>query len=160
MADDATTPTETPVSEIMQTEVLTIGPDATVHELAELMRNERVGGVPVVASDGRLVGIATEGDLVAEDADLHYPHFIQFLDGVIYMPGAMHRYEEKLKKMVGNTVGDVMTQEVLTVKADDPASKAATFMSDKGINRVPVVDDDDRLIGLVTRMDVIKMLGI
>ena len=158
--DDASTPTETPVGDIMQADVLTISPDATVHELAELMRDERVSGVAVVDAQGKLVGVATEGDLVAEDADLHFPHFVQLFDGMIFMPGAMHRYEERLKKMVGNTVGDVMTDELFTVTADDPAHKAATFMSEQKINLVPVVDDDGRLVGTVTRMDIIKMLGI
>jgi CBS domain-containing protein len=147
------------IADIMEKEVVTIGADATVHDLAKLMASSGVSGMPVVDDDRKVVGMVTEGDLVAEDADLHFPHYIQFMDGVLYL-GSVHKFEERLKKMVGNLVGDVMTVKVMTVRPDEPVSHAATIMSRHSVNRVPVVDDDGVLVGIVTRADIIRMLGI
>jgi CBS domain-containing protein len=146
------------VEDIMEREVVSIGPDATVHELVVLMNERDVGGVPVVDAHGRLVGIVTEGDLVVEDADLRMPHYIQVLGEIVYL-GGQKRFEEQLRKMVGNTVADVMTKEVLTVEPGDSATKAANIMVAKKVNRIPVVEDG-ALVGIVARHDIIRMLGI
>ena len=136
-----------------------IAPDATVHELVLLLRDKDLGGVPVVDGDGRLVGIVTEGDLVIEDADVRLPHYFELFGNLVYL-GGQKKFEERLKKMVGNAVADVMTTEVFTVGPDDPAPRAANIMVDKKVNRVPVVDDDGRLVGIVARHDIIRMLGL
>ena len=144
------------VADIMERAVVTIGPKATVKELAVLLRDKDVRGLPVV-DEGRLVGVVTEGDIVAQDADLHFPHYIQFLDSFIYLESTK-KFEERLKKAVGTTVGDIMTDEVFSVAPQDPMSAAATLMRDHKINLVPVVDGD-KLVGIVTRHDVIANLG-
>lgn len=146
------------VRDIMQTKVITIRPEATVKEFAELLRHEKVGGAPVVDASGHLVGIATDGDLMALDADLHFPHYIQFLDSLIYIQ-SQKKFEERLRKAAAATVEDVMTKDVFTVKPDDLARKAATIMSDHGIGRVPV-EVDGKVEGIVTRHDVLRLLGL
>jgi CBS domain-containing protein len=146
------------VRDIMRTEVVTICPEATVKEFAELLRREKVGGAPVVDAEGHLLGIATDGDLMALDADLHFPHYIQFLDSLIYIQ-SQKKFEERLRKAAAATVEDVMTKDVFTVKPDDLARKAATIMSDHGIGRVPV-EVDSKIVGIVTRHDVLQLLGL
>jgi CBS domain-containing protein len=154
------TPTEGEplVADVMVTDVVTVTPDMGVKEFAELLREKRIGGAPVVDADGRLVGIVSEGDLMALDADLHFPHYIQFLDSVIYLESAK-KFEERLKKAVAATVADIMTDEVKTVRPDDPVRKAATLMSDHRFDRVPVVDGG-KVVGIVGRHDVLKALGL
>jgi CBS domain-containing protein len=147
------------VADIMERNVVTIGPDATVHDLVLLLREKDLGGVPVVDPDGRLVGIVTEGDLVIEDADVRAPHYFELLGNLVYL-GGQKKFEERLRKMVGNAVRDVMTAEVVTVAPDELAGKAANIMVDKKVNRVPVVDSDGRLVGIVARHDIIRMLGL
>jgi len=146
------------VADIMERKVVTVAPEATVHELVLLLQSKDVGGVPVVDGDGRLVGIVTEGDLVIEDADVRLPHYFELLGNLVYL-GGRKKFEERLKKMVGNAVSDVMTTEVFTVAPDDPVAKAANIMVDKKVNRVPVVEGD-RLVGIVARHDIIRLLGI
>jgi CBS domain-containing protein len=146
------------VADIMVTDIVTARPDMSVKELAELLRERGVGGAPVVDDDGSVVGMVTDGDLMALDADLHFPHYIQFLDSVIYLERAS-KFEERLKKAVAATVRDIMTDEVLTVGPDDPVRKAATLMSDHKIDRVPV-EKDGKLVGIVGRHDVLKVLGL
>jgi CBS domain-containing protein len=145
------------VADIMERAVVTVTPKATIQELALLLREKDVRGVCVVDDAGRLVGVVTEGDIIAQDADLHFPHYIQFLDSVIYLE-SMKKFGERLKKTIGTTVGDIMTDEVFTVTSQNPMSAAATIMRDHKINLVPVVDGD-KLVGAVTRHDVIASLG-
>ena len=155
---DATGAGEPLVADIMVTDVVTARPDMSVKELAELLRERGVGGAPVVDDDGSVVGMVTDGDLMALDADLHFPHYIQFLDSVIYLERAS-KFEERLKKAVAATVRDIMTDEVLTVGPEDPVRKAATLMSDHRIDRVPV-EKDGKLVGIIGRHDVLKVLGL
>ena len=145
------------VRDIMEREVVTVAPGATVHDLVELLQKRDLGGVPVVDGD-RLVGIVTEGDLVVEDADVRMPHYFQLFGNLVYL-GSQKKFEDRLKKMVGSQVRDVMTTDVQAVTPDDPAGKAATIMVDEKVDRVPVVDGD-RLVGIVARHDIIKMLGL
>jgi len=162
MGDDETTPTgdsgEALVADIMERDVVTIGPEATVHELVQLLQAKDLGGVPVVDADARLVGIVTEGDLVIEDADVRLPHYFGLFGNLVYL-GGQKKFEERLKKMVGNAVRDVMTAHVYTVTPDEPVSAAANIMVDHKVNRVPVVDGD-KLVGIVARHDIIKLLGL
>jgi len=146
------------VADVMEREVVTVAPDATVHELVLLLQQKDLGGVPVVDGDGRLVGIVTEGDLVIEDADVRLPHYFGLFGNLVYL-GGQKKFEERLKKMVGNAVADVMTTEVFTVTPDDPVARAANIMVDKKVNRVPVVEGD-RLVGIVARHDIIRLLGL
>jgi CBS domain-containing protein len=150
---------DTRVADIMERDVVTIAPDATVHDLVLLLQDKDLGGVPVVGADGRLVGIVTEGDLVIEDADVRLPHYFGLFGNLVYL-GGQKKFEERLHKMVGNAVSDVMTAEVLTVGADEPVRAAANIMVDKKVNRVPVVDEHGRLIGIVARHDIIRMMGL
>jgi CBS domain-containing protein len=147
------------VADIMEHDVVTIGPDATVHDLVLLLQEKDLGGVPVVEGDGRLVGIVTEGDLVIEDADVRLPHYFGLFGNLVYL-GGQKKFEERLNKMVGNAVRDVMTTEVVTVTPDEPVRTAANIMVDKKVNRVPVVDDGGRVIGIVARHDIIRMMGL
>lgn len=146
------------VRDIMTEEVVTVGPDAGVKELAELFRHHRVGGVPVVNEKAELIGIVTEGDLMTLDADLHFPYYIEFLDSRIYLESTK-KFEARLKKATAATVKDVMTADVYTVRPDDPARKAATLMANHGFDRVPV-EEDGRVVGIVTRHDIMKLLGL
>jgi CBS domain-containing protein len=146
------------IRDIMRTEVVTARPDMSIKEFADLLREKKVGGAPVVDENGLLIGMATDGDLMALDAELHFPHYIQFLDSIIYLEREKH-FEERVRKAAAATVADVMTKDVYTVRPDDLARKAATIMSDHGIGRVPV-EVDGKVVGIVTRHDVLRLLGL
>lgn len=147
------------VRDIMKAEVITVGEDATVKELAQLFEKHGVSGAPVVDEQNRVIGMVTEGDLVALDADLHFPLYIQFLDSLIYLQ-SMHKFEERLRKAVGAYVRDVMTRDVFTVTPDSTVRQVATIMSRHKINRVPVVDDQGVLVGIVGRHEVLASIGL
>ncbi len=148
------------VRDIMTTPVVTVDPDMSVKDLAAMFREQRIGGVPVVV-DGKLVGIVTEGDMMAMDADIEYPHWFELFDSVIYL-GSQKKFKEQLEKAAAANVEQLMThrEKVQTVGPDEPARKAATLMVKHHFDRVPVVDEDDNLLGLVTRHDIMKLIGL
>ncbi len=148
---------ELTLRDIMKTEVITIGPDATVSELAKVMADHGISGVPVVDDRGELVGMATEGDVILQDAGLHFPHYIQFLDGTIYL-SSVHKFEERFKKTFGAKVSDIMSTELITASPDATLTEVATLMADHQVNRVPVVEDG-KLVGIVTRGDVVRAIA-
>jgi len=147
------------VRSIMKAEVITVGEDVTVKELAQLFEKHGVSCAPVVDEQNRVIGMVTEGDLVALDADLHFPLYIQFLDSLIYLQ-SMHKFEERLRKAVGAYVRYVMTRDVFTVTPDSTVRQVATIMSRHKINRVPVVDDQGVLVGIVGRHEVLASIGL
>ena len=100
---DPTPEGEPLVRDIMTTPVITVPPTMTIKELAGLFRDKRIGGVPVVDED-RLVGIVTEGDLMAIDADIEMPHFFELFDSIIYL-GSQKKFKEQLEKASAATVG-------------------------------------------------------
>ena len=148
------------VRDIMTSPVITVDPDMSVKDLAAMFREQRIGGVPVV-QDGKLIGIVTEGDMMAMDADIEYPHWFELFDSVIYL-GSQKKFKEQLEKAAAANVEQLMThrEKVQTVGPDDPARKAATLMVKHHFDRVPVVDEDDNLLGLVTRHDIMKLIGL
>jgi len=145
------------VREIMETNVVTIGPDATVRELAEILAKNNISGLPVVNKSGELLGVVTEGDVILEDAELHFPHYIQFLDSIIYLE-SVRKFEERLRKAVGVKVADIMSTDVLTVDPDMSVRQVATIMADNNVNRVPVMEND-RLVGIVARTDIVRAIA-
>jgi len=145
------------VKDIMVKKVITIQKDASVEELSELLVKNRISGVPVLDSDGKLVGIATEGDLIIKDSDLHFPRYFKLLDSIIYLE-SLNKFKKSLKKFLGTKVEDVMTAEIKTVKEETPVGEAANIMIKYNINRVPVLDSKDELVGIVARADIVKSM--
>ena len=151
---------DTLARDIMTAPVITVTPDTSVKDLAALFRDKRVGGVPVV-QEGKLVGIVTEGDLMALDADVQYPHYFELFDSIIYL-GSQKKFKEQLEKAAAAIVEQLMTRrdKVKTIGPDEPARAAATLMSRHHFDRVPVVDENDAVVGLVTRHDIMKLIGL
>jgi CBS domain-containing protein len=143
--------------DIMTGDVATVSPEASVRELAELLARTGVSGVPVVDDAGRLVGIVTEGDVILQDADLHFPHYVQILESFIYLE-SVRKFEERFRKAFGAKVADVMSTEVIWVAPETPVGDVATLMADKNINRVPVVEGD-RVVGIITRGDIVRSIA-
>jgi len=104
------------------------------------------------------VGIVTENDLVLRDsgADLHLPHHIDLLGGVIYLEPIKH-FEERLRKAFASQAADMMTADPVTVDPDVSVQEAAALIARRRHNRLPVVEHG-RLVGVVTRLDLLEAL--
>ena len=142
--------------EIMTEDVITVSPEATVKEVAKILTENSISGLPV-EEDGKLVGVVSEGDLIVQDKELHFPNYIYFLDSIFYLE-SLDKFEKDFKKMVGVKVKDIMTEDVITVNREADIKKIATILVDKGINRLPVVEDG-KLVGIVSRGDIVKHIS-
>jgi CBS domain-containing protein len=158
---DASDSGEPRARDIMTSPAITVKPDLGVKELVALFTEKRIGGAPVVDDDGRLVGMVTEGDLMAMDADIALPHYFEIFDSIIYLESEK-KFRERVEKAAAANVEQLMTDgdKVKTIGPDAPARTAATLMSKHRFDRVPVVDDDGRVVGIVSRHDVMKILGL
>jgi CBS domain-containing protein len=145
------------VRDIMTREVIVFKRSTPVKDAAEQLSKASVGGAPVVDDEGNLVGIVTDGDLIMQDVKLHFPTYVQLLDGYIYVPGSLQRFEHEFRKAIGATVGDVMTEEVITTDEDATIEDVATIMVDQDVSRLPVVADG-KLIGIVTKGDLVRAI--
>jgi len=143
--------------DIMTADPVTVGPELTVTEAAHLMTERHVGALPVVQG-GKMVGLVTEGDLIMQDARVHFPTYLSLLGGYVFAPGANERFESSLRKAVAATVADVMTREPITVTADASVADVATLMVERDIARVPVMDGDV-VVGIVTKSDIVRSLA-
>jgi CBS domain-containing protein len=146
------------VRDVMDADPVTVRPDTDVQTLVRTLREHELQGVPVVDEDGRCVGIVTESDLVIpdEEGDLHLPHYINLFGGTVFLEPIRH-FEDRLRKALASTAGDMMTPNPTTVSPDTDVHEAARVIAESGHNRLPVTEDG-RLVGVVTRVDVLEAL--
>jgi len=144
----------------MKRDVTAVQPEDDIESLLRLMRSQELSGVPVTDHSDRVIGIVTEDDLVIrdEDADLRLPHHIDLWGGVIYLESTKH-YEERLRRAFAANVSDMMTRHPVTVGPQDSVRHAARLIATHGHDRLPVVDDDGKLLGVVTRVEVLEALA-
>ncbi|MBI2154133.1 MAG: CBS domain-containing protein [Candidatus Rokubacteria bacterium] len=140
------------VEEIMTKDVIAVSPKTAVHEAAELMVDHAISGLPVVDDDGKVVGIVSEGDLILREKPRERtPWWRVFF-------GDAERLALEYRKAHGTTVEEVMTRSLITVSPDLPIESAALVLDQHRIRRVPVLADG-RLVGIVSRGDLIKVLS-
>jgi CBS domain-containing protein len=142
------------VGDVMETDWPTLRPESTVEEAIKLFAEERVSGAPV-SEDGQLVGIITEGDLIFQDADVKAPGFLDILGGIVPL-GDTDEYRREALKSAGVTVGEVMTDDPVTVAPEATLAETATTMAERRKKILPVIDGG-RLVGVITRMDILTL---
>lgn len=136
------------VGSVMTANVITVRGDADMHDAARLLSENRISGMPVVDDEDRVIGIITEADILS-GMGLHKDHaFKDILKHLIGIPLP--------RRKPGDRVGDVMTTDVLSVKTDSDIREAAVIMDEKRIKRLPVTDGNNRLIGIISRADIVR----
>lgn len=143
--------------DIMTSDVITVTKNTAVTEVARLLTEHKVSGLPVIDQEGRVIGMVSEGDLIYQDKKLHTPAFLEILGGVIYLENPQ-RLGQDLSKMTAVKVAEIMTPKTFTVKEDSTLEDIATIMIERQVNRVPVVDGAGKLVGIVSRQDVVKSM--
>jgi CBS domain-containing protein len=153
-------PRELPVSEIMTTDVVTFTRETTVEEAAAALAERGISGAPVVGDDGRLVGLIDDSDIIVSEARIRAPSAIEFLGAYIPLPGSVDRFRDEIRHALAATVEDLMDDEAPpSVLATATVEDVATIMVQHHLSRVPVVDADRRVIGIVSRGDLVKAIG-
>ena len=142
------------VRDLMTREMATVPPDMPVASLARLLSDRGISSVPVIGAKGSLLGIVTEADLIRR------------LSGTEDKPASWllrrfrntDRQAERYARTHGREARDVMTADVVTVDKDATAERCAHLMEEHGVKRLPVVDGDGRLVGIVSRSDLLLAL--
>ncbi|MEJ1974951.1 MAG: CBS domain-containing protein [Acetobacteraceae bacterium] len=141
--------------DVMADQVLTVTPETTIQVAIALMTENHISGLPVLGAENKLVGILTEGDLLqrAETGTEHAPRpkWLEFLLG----PG---REAAEYVQTHSQLVGDLMTDEVVSVTEDVPLRDVVALMEKRRIRRVPVLRDG-HLVGIISRADLVRALG-
>jgi CBS domain-containing protein len=142
--------------DIMTTEVITVKKGTTLKDLARILYDGHINGVPVVDDEGALIGIICESDLIRKDKKLHIPTVVAVFDAVFYLESPK-KFEKEIQRINASTVEDLYTKEVLTVDEKTLVDEIATLMTEKKIYTIPVVDDN-RLVGVIGKADLIRTL--
>jgi CBS domain-containing protein len=135
------------VRDVMTTRVIAVHKNASFKEMAAMLRSSRISAFPVVDEAGRVIGVVSEADLLVKEA-------VQ-AEGVSMLAAVRHWREDDMA--AGVTAGDLMTKPAVTVGPDAPVSEAARLMYDRRVKRLPVVTAAGRLIGIVSRVDVLSV---
>ena len=138
----------------MTTEVITTTPETPVSEVAALLDKHRISGVPVIDKENWIVGVITQSDLVARARDLELPPAIALFDLRLFLETPSH-FKKRLEKMLGTTVGDVMTPKPLTVYPETPVNQIADLMAKKKVHTIPVLEGG-KLVGVIGKIDLIR----
>jgi CBS domain-containing protein len=135
------------VKDVMSTHVIAVRRHATYKEIAARLREQRVSAFPVLDNDNKVIGVVSEADLLTKEA------LGDKVPGVV--TGIMRAREQA--KAAALTAADLMTAPPVTIGPDNSVVHAAHLMYARRVKRLPVVDDDGRLIGIVTRSDVLSV---
>ena len=146
------------VADVMSRDPIVVKPETPLNEAVQILAQRRISGLPVVDDAGQLVGIISETDLMWQETGVTPPAYIMFLDSVIYLQNPA-TYERDLHKALGQTVGEVMSKNSITVSPDKTVREAAKLMQDHNVHRLPVLDSEGQVIGILTRGDVIRAMA-
>ena len=143
--------------DIMTTDVIVAKKDDSIANVATLLIREKIGGLPVVDEENKVVGIISETDIMQKETDIESPRVINFFQGLIFLDD-IKKLEDDMKKVAAYKVEDLMSKDIITVNEDDSFDYVANVMIKKSINRVPVVDKGNFLKGIICRYDIIKAM--
>jgi CBS domain-containing protein len=139
------------VKDVMTSNVICVRKYDDINQVIQTVSELNIGGLPVVDDDRRVVGIISEADILSA---MGIEKEQTFRDTLKHLLG------DKLpERKLGDIVGDIMTSPAITVRFDDDISIAAQAMHEKRIRRLPVVDAENRLMGIVSRRDIIRAIS-
>jgi len=141
----------------MQHDAATVGPEASVGEIARIMTETPTAHVVVTGEDGHPAGIISARDLVARHAKLHFPTYFALLGYTV--PIETRRDDREIEKALATTARDLMSKDLITVDPDADVDQAATLMLDRDVSCLPVVQEG-RLAGIITEADIVKLLVV
>ena len=148
---------ETYVSDIMRTEFPRLSRADSIGQVARVLSSSDLPGLPVVDGE-HVVGIVTEADLIERQADVEAPTPLPFLDA-IFLVDAGRKYRDEIRRVLARTAEEVMTRPVLNIRASATMNQLATLMVTDHVNPVPVLGQDDRLVGIVSRSDLVRYIA-
>lgn len=152
------------VQDIMNKDVVTVSEKDTLQDVSKLFFERSISGAPVLDSEGNVVGMVSESDIVKaaepcqERLKMVYPS-LSFMSVTFERNTEEKAIADVVREVQQKQVGDVMTTEVTSVDPEDPIKRAVILINEKNVNRLPVIAEG-RLVGIVTRADIIRCLSL
>ncbi len=137
------------VRDVMTTGVIAVRGDTSFKEMAAMLGSSRVSGFPVIDRAGKVLGVVSETDMLIKEAGrASHPEVFAGL-----------RRSRDLQKAAGVTAAELMTSPPVTIGPEEPVQHAAFLMYDRAVERLPVVDEAGRLVGIVSQVDVLSIFS-
>jgi len=147
----------------MVTDVVTFKRKDPIHYVAWALREKRISGAPII-EEGKVIGVVSERDIMhlIEEHDIKvnllFPSPLDVLELPLKMKHELDEMVTLIKETAATAVESIMTKKTITISKDETVAEAARIMGEHRINRLPVVDKNSKLLGLITRGDVIGTL--
>lgn len=138
------------VQDVMTTGVLTVNKFDNIMKAARILSERSISGLPVVDKADRVIGVVTQADILSIIGGRKEQTFKDLLRHIIGEPLP--------ERKMGDIVGDIMAASPVTIAPGTPVAEAARIMDEKRIRRLPVVDGQNRLLGIISRADILKAI--
>jgi len=145
------------VKDIMTKKVISVHLNEPVDKIMKLFAGNKVMSLPVVDKDKKVCGVITQKDIDLKFEKLEAPVSINLLGSVLYL-NDLDEFNLELKKKLGQFAVDIMTTPALTINGECSLQDVLEFMDDNDNFSIPVVNDDEELVGIITNNDIIKEL--
>lgn len=139
---------KTNVADLMTTEVVSVDETAGFKQMVELIEQHRISALPVVDGQRRVIGVVSEADLILKEDRIDLGEHYVF---------ESHRRRQERERAGGTTARELASVPAVTIGPGDSVREAAKLMHDRAIKRLPVVDGDGRLVGVISRSDVLRV---
>ena len=146
------------IEQIMSSPAITVKPQTRIREIARIMREHQISGVPVVDESDRPLGVVTEIDLIERHAPVKPPQYLAILSGLIPVSlEEYRRYKEQVRHILAINAEQLMSTQVETIGPGASVEEALERMLDPAVFLLAVVQEE-RVIGVVTRTDLVRLI--
>jgi CBS domain-containing protein len=147
----------TQAQDIMTPDVITVMEDTPISEVAQILTEKHISGVPVLNTKHELVGIVCESDIIDQTKRVHLPTVVNLMGYIVFLESGK-KFEKELKKMIGLIASDIMTRAVKTVTPETPLEEIATLMAEFHVHSIPVLEGKN-LVGMIGKKDIVRSLA-
>ncbi len=149
------------VKDMMTRDVITVLPNTPLSDVAQIIGEHKFDGVPVVDVDNKLLGVINEYELIKKGLAVHLPTMQTVLKNISMIDREHAKLGEEFKKTLNLTAEKIMNSEPLTLNQSAPIEEAVQlFIDHHRVNPIPVIDDENRVVGIVSRYDILKAFGM
>ena len=143
--------------DVMIKNVIFIKKEDKLDEIISVLVQNHVSGVPVIDKDDRLVGMVTEKDLVTKEKGLNISSYMEYMASILFIDGEI-QHKHKYRHLNYLTASDIMSSPVYAVHVDATIGEIASIMVNRRINRIPVINEKNQLVGIIGRSDLLPTL--
>lgn len=142
--------------DIMRSNVISVKQEDRIEDIVSTLMKNHISGVPVTNQQNQVIGIVTEKDLITRDRGLNISSYMEFVASILFIDGKLQK--ELHHKIEAQTANDIMSSPVYAVYLDTTLEEVASVMINRRINRIPVINKNNELLGIIGRSDLLPTL--